>query len=157
MVSNITIVKMNESHIKALADIEKECFSSPWSIDALKEELHNPGAIFLVAVIGSIVIGYVGMQYVLDEGYITNIAITREYRKNGAAKTLLKELFLECEKLRLSFLSLEVRVSNYIAINLYDKLGFENVGLRKKFYKNPNEDAFIMTKYFDNVKMEGNV
>lgn len=157
MVSDIAIVKMNESHIKALADIEKECFSSPWSIDALKEELHSPGAIFLVAVIGSIVIGYAGMQYVFDEGYITNIAITREYRKNGAAKTLLKELFLECEKLRLSFLSLEVRVSNHIAINLYDKLGFENVGLRKNFYKNPNEDAFIMTKYFNNVKVEGNV
>ncbi len=129
----------------AIAQIEKECFSSPWSENAISEAIQN-GAVFLVAEKCFDVVGYVSLNTALDEGYINNIAVKTESRRQGIAGRLLKALDREAKELKLSFLSLEVRKSNRNAILLYEKAGYKNVGARKNFYTKPTEDAIIMTK-----------
>lgn len=144
----ITIVPMNRGHIDALAQIEKLCFTAPWSANALRDELEQEAAVFYVAVADDTPVGYAGMSVVLDEGYIANIAVHPDCRRQGCATALLTRL---CEYARdngLALLTLEVRRSNSAAIRIYEKAGFQNLGARPGFYENPKEDALIMTKYF---------
>ncbi len=141
----IKISKADETDISDIFFIEKECFSTPWSENAIKESLEH-GTLFFKAQVMGKTVGYMGISVVLDEGYITNIAILPEYRGRGIAKKIM--LYAEDGLQDLKFISLEVRVSNTKAINLYEKLGFKQVGLRKRFYENPTEDALIYTKEF---------
>lgn len=127
-----------------IAEIEKICFSEPWSKEAIEESLQN-GTVMYKAVICGKTVGYMGLNAVLDEGYITNVAVLPEYRRKGIAQSLLETAELDFKD-KLAFLSLEVRVSNIAAITLYEKLGYIKAGERKDFYKNPRENAFIMTK-----------
>lgn len=146
---NYQIVPMDRSHLKALAQLERRCFSSPWSEAMLEEELYNPQASFLVAQgEDGQVLGYAGLQVVLDEGYIANVAVAEEYRRQGVAGELLGVFLRFARAHRLAFLTLEVRVSNTAAIQLYLKHGFAQVGRRKNYYTHPNEDAIIMTREF---------
>lgn len=142
------ITKINETYIKQIAQIEKMCFSTPWSESALSEELSNESAVFLCAVEENEVLGYVGFHYVLDEGYIALVAVHPNHRRRGLGRALVEKAIEKAKELNLSFLSLEVRVSNVPAQNLYQNLGFENLGKRPNFYTQPNEDAYIMTKIF---------
>ncbi len=151
---NERIVPMERRHLDELAQLEKICFSHPWSRDGLEEELGRPGSLFLVAEApNGQVMGYVGCQYVLDEGYITNVAVFPQYRRQGAAKALLETLEQEGRRLGLSFLSLEVRESNASAQNLYEKSGYRQEGRRKNFYTDPREDGLILTKRFKQEKV----
>lgn len=145
---SITITRMAPAHIERLAEIETECFSTPWSYDSLAEELNNPLAVFLVADLNGEIVGYVGMNQVIDEGYITNLAVTASHRGRGVAKALLEALIADAESHDLNFITLEVRRSNEAAINLYENFGFQQEGERREFYANPVEDALIMTKNF---------
>ena len=142
------ITKINETYIKQIANIETMCFSTPWSESALLEELSNESAVFLCAVEENEVLGYVGFHFVLDEGYIALVAVHPNHRKKGIGRALVKKAIEKAKELGLSFLSLEVRVSNIPAQNLYQSLGFENLGKRPNFYTLPTEDAYIMTKTF---------
>ena len=126
---------------KELNLIEKECFSTPWSEESFKTADNTR---FYLYFEGEKVVGYVGIYSVLDEGYITNIAVLKDYRKKGVATSLLKEL-TEKES-ALSFISLEVRESNAAAISLYTKFNFNKEGVRKAFYSNPKEDGLILTR-----------
>ncbi len=142
------ITDMSEGHIDSIAALEKQCFSMPWSKNSLINELSNVNSHFLVAIDeNERVLGYIGFNYVCDEGYITNVAVFQNYRRCGVAKTLLKYIIDFGYKKNLKFVSLEVRQSNLSAICLYKSLDFVNVGLRKNFYSLPKEDAIIMTKY----------
>lgn len=141
------IVKMNPMHIESLAQIELECFSLPWSKDALTQELCNPLAVFFVAIKNGCVCGYIGMHNVSGEGYITNIAVSSYYRKQRIASKLVESLLQYAHQYKMNFITLEVRASNIIAIDLYQKYCFKQVGQRKKFYSKPKEDAIIMTFY----------
>ena len=143
------IEKMRKKHIEKIAELEKVCFSQPWSEVSLREELNKNNSNFLVAVSeGHMVVGYVGFYFVLDEGYITNIAVVPNLRRCGIAKKLIVKIVEFAQLRRLKFISLEVRKSNVAAISLYEKFGFLKVGLRKSFYSLPQEDAIIMTKFF---------
>ena len=142
---NITIEKMGESHIEQLAVIEKECFSTPWSENALREELENSYARFLVAVCDGEVSGYIGAHNILGEVYITNVAVSQKHRRKGMGEKLINSLISLCESENAEFITLEVRESNKPAINLYKKMKFKDVGKRKNFYENPREDAILMT------------
>lgn len=143
------IVPMTRELVPAVASIEKECFSSPWSEAMLEEELDNLCASYLVAVtVRGEVLGYAGIQIPADEGYITNIAVREPYRKQGVAGELLGVFLRFAEANHLAFVTLEVRVSNTPAIQLYLKHGFAQVGRRKNYYENPREDAIIMTREF---------
>lgn len=146
---SIRIVPMDASHLDALAQIEQVCFSAPWSRSMLEEELYNDCAAYLVAEDeNGAAVGYAGVQVVLDEGYITNVAVLPAWRKGGVASQLLDVFFRFARGNDLAFLTLEVRPSNEAAVALYQKFGFEEVGRRKNYYEKPKEDALIMTKFF---------
>lgn len=142
---NISIEKLGENHIEKLALIEKECFSTPWSENALREELENFHARFLVAVCDGEVSGYIGAHNILGEVYITNVAVSEKHRRKGMGEKLINSLISLCESENAEFITLEVRESNKPAINLYKKMNFKDVGKRKNFYENPKEDAILMT------------
>lgn len=145
---NIEIERMTDKHINELVEIEKSSFSRPWTYAGFESELDNDTAVFFVAVYNEKTVGYIGFHTVLDEGYISNIAVLPLYRRKGIGALLLNTAVEYCKENDISFLSLEVRKSNNSAISLYRKFGFENVGERKRFYSEPVEDAYIMTLYF---------
>ena len=146
---HVRIVPMNADHVDEVAELERICFSTPWSRNMLLEELDNALSAFLVALDDSgRVAGYAGLQVVLDEGYITNVAVRPDCRKQGIAGKLLQVFLDFAQGNRLAFLTLEVRASNYDAIALYGSRGFRSVGRRKNYYEHPREDAIIMTKEF---------
>jgi len=146
--SAVLIRPMTEADVKAVAEIEKECFSQPWSEDGIRQELFNSSARFFVAEKTGKAVGYMGMHIVLDECYIANIAVLPSHRRQGIAQKLLTNAIEKAEKAGCSFISLEVRLSNCGAIALYEKNGFERMGERKNFYQSPTENALIMTKTF---------
>lgn len=148
---HVRIVPMNADHLDEVVELERICFSTPWSRNMLAEELDNMLSAFLVALDDrDRVVGYAGVQVILDEGYITNIAVRPECRRQGIAAKLL-QVFLDFAKTnQLAFLTLEVRASNYDAIALYGSRGFRSMGRRKNYYEHPREDALIMTREFTN-------
>ncbi len=142
------IVPMDKGHVEQVAAIEKECFSVPWTEKMLTDALYDEQACFLVAEDGEGgVLGYAGLHVVLDEGYIDNVAVEPAARRHGVADALL-DVFCRFGQAKLAFLTLEVRASNAPAIALYEKHGFERVGLRKNYYEKPREDAVLMTRTF---------
>ena len=145
----VRIVPMKTEHLDAVAELERTCFTVPWSRSALAEELDNALSAFLVALDETDrVVGYAGLQVVLDEGYITNVAVRPDCRRCGIAGKLLDVFERFAEGNRLAFLSLEVRASNYAAIALYGQHGYRGVGRRRNYYEHPKEDAVIMTREF---------
>lgn len=148
----IQIVDAVPEQIDGIAAIEAECFSDPWSRETIAGQLSGPNHVFLTAVDENAVVGYVGLMYVLDEGYISNVAVTQSYRRRSIADRLITELVDRAKPLGLSFLTLEVRQSNAPAKALYAKHGFLPVGIRKNYYVKPKEDAVLMTLY---LKGEG--
>lgn len=146
---NYDIIPMTADHLDQVAEIEQICFSDPWSRRMLSEHLENECAATLVALSeNSTVLGYAGLLVVLDEGYITNVAVRPEYRRQGIAGELLQVFRRFAEGNKMAFLTLEVRDSNTSARALYTKHGFKEVGVRKNYYDHPKEDAIIMTLEF---------
>ncbi len=142
------IIPMRAEHTPRLAELEKLCFSEPWSENALSEEIDNPTAYFVTAIEGDEVLGYGGMHTVLGESYIDNIAVFPEYRGRGVGRAVTQALVEKAKENAGVFITLEVRASNTPAITLYGSLGFETVGVRKRFYTEPEEDAVLMTLSF---------
>ena len=140
---------MNEGHVKAVAELEKICFSDPWSENSVASELKNKLALWLVAEEEGQVAGYIGSQTCGDESDVMNVAVHPDFRRRGIAEALVKSLTEELKKIESRCLALEVRVSNVPAIALYEKLGFEEIGRRKNYYRNPREDALIMRKEWE--------
>jgi len=144
----MTIIDVNSSHLNEIQAIENACFSLPWTHEQLEKQMNAENCIFLVAANDDgAVMGYIGLMFVLDEGYISNVAVSPGFRRQGVADALIKEL-IERTKKRLAFLTLEVRESNTPAIKLYSKHGFELVGKRKNYYEKPKEAALLMTLFF---------
>ena len=141
------IFRAEEKDIVDIENLEKECFSTPWSQTAIKDAMENNTA-FFIAKKGKNTVGYIGISAVLDEGYITNVAVSQKERSRGIGTALLNRVFSFARDNNLSFVSLEVRVSNQNAISLYTALGFKEEGKRKNFYDKPKEDALILTKRF---------
>ncbi len=139
------LLPLQRDFIESIAAIERLCFSDPWSAGSLLEEVDNPNAVFLVCrQKGGPVVGYAGFLYVLDEGYIANIAVHPAFRRSGVGDALMKGLLSEARLRGLSFLTLEVRRGNLPAVGLYKKYGFIPCGLRRGFYEKPREDALLM-------------
>ena len=139
----IEIVRMNESHVAAVAELERLNFSTPWDEESVRSELTNKLALWLVALDGEQVVGYVGSQTVLQEADMMNIAVADSHRRQGIARLLVEELIRQLDAYQLT---LEVRASNAPAIALYASLGFFQVGLRKNYYQKPKENALILRK-----------
>lgn len=139
---------MGREHIPAIAALERDCFSSPWSEKMLEDALYDDSACFIAAEsdTGSL-LGYAGVHVILDEGYIDNVAVRADCRRQGVADALVDTL-VRFGQAHLAFLTLEVRVSNRPALELYMKHGFEQVGRRRGYYERPKEDAILMTLEF---------
>lgn len=133
--------------ISALEKLEQQCFSVPWTKEQLIGQLPDSTHRFLVAERGGELLGYVGMMFVLDEGYISNVATAPSARRNGIGRALISALLKQAEELALSFVTLEVRRSNEPAKALYAQQGFLAVGERRDYYQRPKEDAILMTKF----------
>lgn len=144
----IQVEPMKRSDVSFISQIEKECFSEPWSEQGIESELSNDSARFFTAKILGFFAGYIGTHIVLDECYIANVAVKSEFRRLGVGDSLLTSAENEAQKHHCAFISLEVRVSNLPAIGLYEKHGYTIAGQRKNFYRNPEENALIMTKKF---------
>lgn len=143
------IVRMSISDVPAVAELERKCFSDPWSERSVAAELENPLSLWLVALLGRTVVGYVGSQSVMEQADMMNIAVNPDYRRQGIAESLIERLVAELNDKQVSSLTLEVRASNAPAIALYRKLGFSQVGKRPNYYRNPREDALILRKEWD--------
>lgn len=143
-------MKIREMTIKdcdRVGEIEKETFSMPWSRDNFEGSILQENYCLLVAVAdddGDDIMGYCCFYYVLDEAEIPNVCVREDCRGQGIAYKMMNELINRAKSLEVRDMYLEVRVSNEPARNLYRKLGFRDVGLRKGFYELPKEDAVIM-------------
>ena len=143
------IIRMNESHVASVAAIEKECFGrDAWSEKSVTGELTNALALWLVAVEGDTVAGYVGSQTVCNETDMMNVAVTADFRRRGIGEKLVNALVEELKAMESHCLTLEVRASNTPAQAMYEKLGFVEIGRRPRYYQNPKEDALILRKDF---------
>lgn len=148
MTQKIRIKKISESDIdllKSCAELEKICIPEPWSYESFLSEVKKKNAYILVAFDNfnnfNQVAGFLTASYVLDTADLTNIAVAPEFRNQGIASELLKFLLQELKNCNIF---LEVRISNIPAIKLYQKFHFKQVGIRKRFYQNPIEDAILM-------------
>ena len=138
------IESMNRSHVADIARLEQLCFHDPWSEHAIASELENRLSLWLVALEGDSVVGYVGSQTVLGWTDMMNLAVHPDCRRQGIAQALVEELVRLLKQAGNECLTLEVRASNEPAKTLYYKLGFQEVGRRKNYYRNPKEDALIL-------------
>lgn len=146
--ADIIIETMKHGNVDEVAAIEAACFSTPWSRNAFADAVDSENYEYIVALDGNDggVAAYAGMQVVLDEAEITNIAVDERYRRRGIAGKLLEGLVTLCVRRNVKYLHLEVRESNTAARSLYAKCGFEIDGMRKNFYQKPTENAVLMTK-----------
>ena len=140
---------MTADHVAQVAALETICFHDPWSEKSVASELTNPLSLWLVALDGDRVAGYVGSQSVLGESDMMNVAVHPDYRRQGVAEQLCLTLVDALKAKGNHCLTLEVRASNEPAKALYEKLGFTQIGLRKNYYRNPREDACILRKEWE--------
>lgn len=144
--NRVTIRPMTEEDLLQVETIEQESFSLPWSFDAFKSTLDREDTLYLVAEEESVILGYCGMYISFDEGEIPNVAVKKEFRSQGIGEVMMNELLSRAGERGVCSAFLEVRKSNEAAKRLYEKLGFEEAGIRKNFYEFPKEDAVIMWK-----------
>ena len=136
---------MSIDDIENVVIVENNCFTTPWSKDSfLREIVENDIALYLVAKIENVAVGYVGVWRIQNEGHITNVAVHSDFRGMGIGKMLVSELLSLCKEEGIDAFTLEVRKSNIVAQNLYKKFQFVEEGIRKGYYQDTKEDAVIM-------------
>ena len=143
---NFEIIKINSSHLEEIAKIERAVFGEPWSAESLALLLEGDNAGFAARLSDGSVVAYAGMVAVLDEGQITNVATLPEHRRRGLGRALVEAIIAYAKEKGLASIVLEVRNSNFAAVELYRSMGFSPCGLRKDFYRFPTENALIMVK-----------
>ncbi len=144
---NITIRELRETDIEALSRIEAASFSMPWSARDFEDLLSRSYCIYLVAEVDGMVAGCCGMTNICNEGNIDNVVVAESFRGQGIAQKLMRELIALGESMGIEAYTLEVRVSNEVAIHVYEKMGFVSEGVRPRFYEKPTEDALIMWRH----------
>ena len=138
------IRSMNEKDIPRVCEIENATFSQPWKREDFISSINNPNNIYLVVEDEGKVIAYCGLWNIVGVGHINNVAVDKEYQHRGIAYRMLSKLIVKARFQSINSFTLEVRISNKRAINLYEKLGFKSVGIRPNFYEMPREDGMIM-------------
>ena len=142
--SKLIIRDMVSSDVDGVFQVEKNCFEHHWSKGEFEKEMKNDVANYLVAEINNKIVGYVGIWFIAGEGHITNVAVHSDYRGKKIGDELIKHLVKKCIENDIFAMTLEVRVSNIVAQNLYKKYGFKLSGIRKEYYSDNKEDAMIM-------------
>ncbi|MBE6799369.1 MAG: ribosomal-protein-alanine N-acetyltransferase [Ruminococcaceae bacterium] len=143
--NDIIVRDLTAAEYQLAAELESTALEEAWSAEAIAETVKRNGC-YLGAFKDKSFLGHGGFTFAADEGYITNIAVSSQARRQGVATKILESMIVKAVELKLRFLSLEVRESNEAAVRLYQKSGFTVRGVRPKFYKNPTENAVIMTK-----------
>ncbi len=138
------IVEFDPRHAPCAAEVEKLCFSQPWSEQSLLSQLERGDSVMFTALHGGKVVGWAGMEHSFGEGSVLNIAVSPSHRRIGLGEALTTALIKRCIELELNWLMLEVRPSNQAAVSLYKKLGFIEICRRPGFYSFPREDALLM-------------
>lgn len=147
----ITIRLMQAHDVAEVYNIEKDTFPMPWSLSSFLNDINNNKcARYLVACIDNHIVAYCGIWIILDEGHITNIAVSKQFRNLGIGKALFATLIEYSAHLGVSYITLEVRKSNTIAQKMYKSLGFYRVSIRKEYYEDNQEDAYIMVSEIKN-------
>ncbi|MFO7612210.1 MAG: ribosomal protein S18-alanine N-acetyltransferase [Clostridia bacterium] len=145
--NEIKFVLADESHIDQMHEIEKASFSIPWTYDSLYQDVcEHEISVYIAGIRNGEVVAYAGLWYVLEESHITNIAVREDFRNMGIGGVIMEHLFEEARRLGVRTMTLEVRESNAAAIRLYEKTGFYNAGIRKRYYPDTDENAIIMNK-----------
>lgn len=145
MVDSFVFRFMREEDIDQILEIEQASFATPWSRDAFYNEMrNNKFAVYMVIEDGDKIVGYCGAWIVIDEAHVTNVAILPEYRGRKLGEALLRKMISVAKEMGAVSMNLEVRVTNFVAQNLYRKLGFQNGGIRKNYYSDNQEDALVM-------------
>lgn len=143
--AHVRVRLMQAADVPRIAELERICFSAPWSENALLESLQKPEYTFLAAELEGVVMGYAGMIRALDEGDVTDVAVFPAYRGMGAAYALMTALRELAGAQGIARIFLEVRESNTAALSLYEKSGFQRIGMRRNFYDAPRENAVLMS------------
>ncbi len=142
---DLIIRQAEEKDIQSMADMDRICFSVPWSKEAFEKEIHeNHLALYVVAELEERMVGYAGLWRIVDEGHITNVAVHPDFRRRGIGEALVGVLLDYTLRDGIKSHTLEVRASNHRAISLYEKYGFRDAGRRKNYYEDNHEDAIIM-------------
>jgi ribosomal-protein-alanine N-acetyltransferase len=144
--SKLKIRKMRVEDLEKVLEIERKSFSNPWSRNAFLYEIESDVSYPWVVELDNEIVGYSIHWLIFDEAHLSNIAVDPAYRRRGIGKFILEKVVESAKKKGAKFLTLEVRISNSKAISLYTKMNFRVVGIRKNYYTNPVEDAFIMMK-----------
>ncbi len=142
----LEIREMRETDLEQVAEIERRTFSEPWTAKGFADSMAQPCTLYLTALFDGEIAGYCGLFQSFDEADITNVAVAEAYRGRGVGEAMLRELMVQGSLRGISAYTLEVRQGNLPARRLYEKLGFEAAGIRKKFYQKPVEDGVIMWK-----------
>jgi len=148
---SLSLKRLQPTDVSQVQELEQECFAHPWSMEAILSELKKPvsDGCFVGAFVQDRLVGYGSLYKVGDEAFINNIAVTKKMRRKGIGHLLLNALITDCSMSEIATLSLEVRSKNLDAIRLYETHGFVNIGCRKRFYRDPKDDAVIMTLYLE--------
>ncbi|MCP4644985.1 MAG: ribosomal protein S18-alanine N-acetyltransferase [bacterium] len=146
---SLCFVPLEEEHLEGLIPIELEAYPEPWTLGMFRDEVRNNRSYFYVVQIDGVTVGYGGFWLVLDEAHITSVTIAEEWRGKGYGRRLTVFLLDAARKAGATLATLEVRMSNQAARDLYLSLGFGPVGVRKGYYPKSNEDAIVMLKELD--------
>lgn len=142
----LTFSHLQERHIDQLAALEQQCFSDPWSRESLASELTNPLSEYYLCLEQETVLGYIGTRQLGEEWEIVNVAVHPARRREHIASMLMRWLLEDAKAKQCTRIFLEVRESNLPAIGCYTRFGFQQVGLRKRYYENPVENAILMMR-----------
>ena len=142
---DVIIRPMTEADLDQVEELERQCFSVPWSRESLAEGLQKDTTVYLAAELEGRTVGYCALWTALDEGEITNVAVSPDARKRGIGAAMMKELLCTGREKGIRAFFLEVRESNIAARTLYKKCGFAEDGIRKNFYEKPQENAVLMS------------
>ena len=140
----LTVSPMRRRHLPEVLAIEAQVYPRPWSSRLFEDELDRSGRVYVVARLGATVVGYAGLLMIADDGHVATIAVDPAWQRHGIARTLLAELVRGAIDCGANQLTLEVRVSNQGAQDLYRSFGFAPAGARKAYYADNNEDALVM-------------
>ena len=157
-ISDIYIRPMKSEHVDDIVILEAAAYGNHhWSKESFLNEIQNELAHYWCAFDScENLLGYAGCWQILEEAHITTVAVSPEFRRNKIGEALLKTIIDDCYKNMIKYITLEVRVSNTAAINLYEKYGFKSLGTRKGYYQDNNEDALIMWTeniFYDKFKL----
>lgn len=144
---HVEFVPLTEQHIAQIVALENRVETAPWSEQSFRNELGHAHSVFKVMMEGGQVIGFIGLWLLVDEAHITTVVVAPEHQRKGLGELLMRTVLREARERGMKNATLEVRVSNEPAIQLYKKLGFEEVAVRKNYYPENREDAVVMWLY----------